>query len=100
MHAARNKGHRREPLARDSSGDYVNGMAITSYSERVAAEVRAEMARQQRSQSEVAAAAGWKQPYLNRRLTGYVPFSVDDVEIRSEERRVGEECRSRWSPDH
>src|SRR5256885_17018541 len=23
-----------------------------------------------------------------------------DVENRSEERRVGEECRSRWSPDH
>ena len=23
-----------------------------------------------------------------------------DVKIRSEERRVGKECRSRWSPDH
>src|SRR2546430_7381606 len=23
-----------------------------------------------------------------------------DVAFRSEERRVGEECRSRWSPDH
>ena len=23
-----------------------------------------------------------------------------DLEFRSEERRVGEECRSRWSPDH
>ena len=23
-----------------------------------------------------------------------------DVEIRSEERRVGKECRSRWSPYH
>ena len=27
----------------------------------------------------------------------YVPVSVD---IRSEERRVGKECRSRWSPYH
>src|SRR2546422_11264773 len=24
----------------------------------------------------------------------------DDVDIRSEERRVGKECRSRWSPYH
>ena len=24
----------------------------------------------------------------------------EDIEIRSEERRVGKECRSRWSPDH
>src|SRR5688572_33241769 len=23
-----------------------------------------------------------------------------EVELRSEERRVGKECRSRWSPDH
>ena len=23
-----------------------------------------------------------------------------DVEVRSEERRVGKECRSRWSPYH
>ena len=25
---------------------------------------------------------------------------LDIVEFRSEERRVGKECRSRWSPDH
>ena len=25
---------------------------------------------------------------------------VDDAEVRSEERRVGKECRSRWSPYH
>src|SRR5215203_6333723 len=24
----------------------------------------------------------------------------DDCQLRSEERRVGKECRSRWSPDH
>ena len=24
----------------------------------------------------------------------------DDMELRSEERRVGKECRSRWSPYH
>src|SRR5688572_31228855 len=25
---------------------------------------------------------------------------LDDVDVRSEERRVGKECRSRWSPAH
>ena len=31
------------------------------------------------------------------------PFEVGDIEnieMRSEERRVGKECRSRWSPYH
>src|SRR2546422_11495558 len=27
-------------------------------------------------------------------------LSVDERATRSEERRVGKECRSRWSPDH
>src|SRR5688572_32058367 len=29
-----------------------------------------------------------------------VQFSVLGPALRSEERRVGKECRSRWSPDH
>ena len=29
-----------------------------------------------------------------------IPFSQDSGETRSEERRVGKECRSRWSPYH
>ena len=45
-------------------------------------------------------------------LLGYVPFRYEDRsnmkpiaqlapgEMRSEERRVGKECRSRWSPYH
>ena len=28
------------------------------------------------------------------------PLSLDRAQIRSEERRVGKECRSRWSPYH
>src|SRR3712207_8549508 len=31
---------------------------------------------------------------------GAVGFLDDYIKIRSEERRVGKECRSRWSPDH
>src|SRR3712207_6848204 len=30
----------------------------------------------------------------------YEPQRSDDLDSRSEERRVGKECRSRWSPDH
>src|SRR2546425_7930458 len=36
---------------------------------------------------------------LYEMLTGVVPFSAD-TPLRSEERRVGKECRSRWSPYH
>jgi len=35
-------------------------------------------------------------PALDRRVVAVLPFRVD----RSEERRVGKECRSRWSPYH
>src|SRR6266496_6685463 len=31
---------------------------------------------------------------------GYEVLSPTKVRFRSEERRVGKECRSRWSPDH
>src|SRR5574337_2222899 len=37
-------------------------------------------------------------PELRRRLRER--FGVVPQEIRSEERRVGKECRSRWSPYH
>ena len=30
----------------------------------------------------------------------FVMFMATAVTFRSEERRVGKECRSRWSPDH
>ena len=30
----------------------------------------------------------------------FVDSYVDNVQKRSEERRVGKECRSRWSPYH
>src|SRR2546427_11899737 len=29
-----------------------------------------------------------------------LPMNADDTDLRSEERRVGKECRSRWSPYH
>ena len=29
-----------------------------------------------------------------------LPDTINKEQMRSEERRVGKECRSRWSPDH
>src|SRR5256884_9582631 len=40
-------------------------------------------------------------PKKPRLKIGYLcPASQSDVSVRSEERRVGKECRSRWSPYH
>src|SRR2546425_2679885 len=38
----------------------------------------------------------WVSPMYGRNL----PFAAGDSVLRSEERRVGKECRSRWSPYH
>ena len=35
-----------------------------------------------------------------RNLEGRYPNALERFEHRSEERRVGKECRSRWSPYH
>src|SRR5260370_40132304 len=32
--------------------------------------------------------------------TPFAALNMDQIAKRSEERRVGKECRSRWSPDH
>ena len=37
---------------------------------------------------------------LNLKYDGVILRGVGDGEDRSEERRVGKECRSRWSPYH
>src|SRR5256885_17098268 len=43
-------------------------------------------------------------PWVARKITRVVFIAPDDTEVgvaeRSEERRVGKECRSRWSPYH
>lgn len=57
----------------------------SSYSERVAGEVRAEMARQRRTQGDIAAALGWSQQFLSRRLTGDQPFALDEIEALASE---------------
>src|SRR5688572_31104699 len=37
---------------------------------------------------------------LDVELLGFFGAVHDEAETRSEERRVGKECRTRWSPDH
>ena len=48
--------------------------------EKVAAEVRAHLARQRLSGRQAAMRLGWTQPYMSRRLTGEIPFDVTDLE--------------------
>ena len=38
--------------------------------------------------------------YENRKVVKDEITLYGNIEIRSEERRVGKECRSRWSPYH
>jgi transcriptional regulator with XRE-family HTH domain len=45
----------------------------------VAAEVRAHLARRRISGRRLAAQLGMTEPYLSRRLTGAVPFNVNDL---------------------
>lgn len=47
----------------------------------VAAEIRAELGRQGRSQRDLARALGWTEVKVSRRLRGRVPWTVDDVEL-------------------
>jgi transcriptional regulator with XRE-family HTH domain len=49
--------------------------------ERVAANIRAELARQGISQTDLAASLHKSQPTVSRRLLGRVPFSVDELDI-------------------
>ena len=39
-------------------------------------------------------------PFLETFLSNIPIISLVNIELRSEERRVGKECRSRWSPYH
>lgn len=53
-------------------------------SDLVAAEVRAELARQQMPGVRAARALGWTQNYISVRLRGDVPFSLADLEVMAD----------------
>src|SRR2546430_2681312 len=44
--------------------------------------------------------AAWAHPWLWAGIHGAFILAMSAVTLRSEERRVGKECRSRWSPYH
>lgn len=54
-------------------------MASDSRTERLAANIRAEMARSKTTQSMLAAHLGKNQQFIQRRLAGQVPFTVDEL---------------------
>jgi len=51
-----------------------------SYDLCVAAEIKAELRRQHRSQADLCVALGWSQPSLSRRMNGQVSFSLAEIE--------------------
>lgn len=53
--------------------------------ERVAAEVRAELGRQQLSANALAHRLGWTQPYMQRRISGTTPLDLNDLEVIARE---------------
>src|SRR5437016_8753498 len=44
--------------------------------------------------------AGRREPQTSLQRSVGCKTNTDDGQLRSEERRVGKECRSRWSPYH
>ena len=54
----------------------------------IAAEIRAELGRQNLSQANLALALDWTEAYLSRRLTGQVPFALGEISQIANELRV------------
>jgi transcriptional regulator with XRE-family HTH domain len=50
-----------------------------TYSDRVAAEVRAHAARRGLQQQDLAHALGYQQPQISKRLRGLVPFTINEI---------------------
>jgi len=59
-----------------------------SLNETARREIRAELARQGRTQSELAARLGWSRMYVSHRLNGSVVMSLDDLEAIAAELSV------------
>lgn len=55
-------------------------MPTTNPDERIAANVRAEMARRSISQQTIARQLGWTQAYASRRIRGRTPFDAGQLE--------------------
>jgi transcriptional regulator with XRE-family HTH domain len=55
-------------------------MQTNTYATRVAASVRAELARKKITQGQLADALGMTQPAISRRVSGQLPFDVDEIQ--------------------
>lgn len=60
-------------------------MPLSETRERIAANVRAEVARQRKTQAQLAGRLGITQQAMSRRLHGFTPFSVDELAIVADE---------------
>lgn len=69
---------------------------IVKYSETIPREIRAEMARRDISQFELATRIGWRQQYLSRRMSGRVPITINDLETIAA--ALGEDLRIELHP--
>lgn len=54
---------------------------IPSLNETLAAEIRAELARRDITQSDFAKQVGWSPAYFSRRMNGEVPFDADEIDL-------------------
>lgn len=52
-----------------------------SFNETLAAEIRAELARRDVTQSDFAKKVGWSPAYFSRRMNGEVPFDADEIDL-------------------
>lgn len=57
------------------------GMAATLMAQRIAGNVRAELARTRVQQQQIADALGENQQYVSRRITGLVAWRVDELAV-------------------
>lgn len=60
-------------------------MPVTETRERIAANVRAEAARQRKTQATLAARLDITQQAMSRRLNGFTPFAVDELSVIADE---------------
>jgi hypothetical protein len=73
--------HEQTPLAVDTHGRILVHMETQSYTEQVAGEVRAAIARANLTQSAVCAMTGIKGATMSRKLSGKVAFDVEELHL-------------------
>src|ERR1022692_3846900 len=89
--------------ADNSAGGRAVGFTMAMLQRRFASRIRAARRSLERMRDKRQKILGNPAAYRQQQIDARVPDDFDDLpeeEQRSEERRVGKECRSRWSPYH